>query len=125
MNAIEPKPIVDQRRRRGGYRRWSEAQKHQIVAETRVPGMSVSIVARRHDVNANQLFQWRRKFEAEGGAIALAGFVPVKVADGTDKKCGALGLITIELRNGILVRIDRDFDERALQRVLSTVGTQP
>jgi transposase len=30
-----------------------------IVAETLEPGSSVSIVARRYDVNANQLFKWR------------------------------------------------------------------
>jgi transposase-like protein len=29
-----------------------------MVAETLEPGASVSIVARRHDVNINQLFRW-------------------------------------------------------------------
>jgi transposase-like protein len=37
-------------------RQYSEALKRQIVAETLEPGSSVSIVARRHDVNSNQLF---------------------------------------------------------------------
>ena len=46
----------------GRRRRWPEALKRQIVAETLKPGSSVSIVARQHDVNANQLFQWRRSF---------------------------------------------------------------
>jgi transposase len=32
-----------------------------MVAETLEPGASVSIVARRHDVNSNQLFRWRRQ----------------------------------------------------------------
>jgi transposase len=32
-----------------------------MMAETQVPGASVSIVARRHDVNNNQLFRWRRQ----------------------------------------------------------------
>jgi transposase-like protein len=31
-----------------------------MVAETLAPG--VSVVARRHDVNANQLFRWRREW---------------------------------------------------------------
>jgi len=35
--------------------RWSDALKHQIVAETLEPGASVSIVARRRDLNAHQL----------------------------------------------------------------------
>src|SRR5262245_17574441 len=42
-------------------RQYSEALKHQMVAETQAPGASVSIVARRHDVNSNQLFRWRRQ----------------------------------------------------------------
>ena len=48
-------------------RRWSEEQKRQIVAETLEPGSSVSIVARRHDVNANQLFLWRRDRHVSNG----------------------------------------------------------
>jgi Transposase len=42
-------------------RQYSEALKRQMVAETQAPGASVSIVARRHDVNSNQLFRWRRQ----------------------------------------------------------------
>ena len=41
-------------------RRWSHEEKRQIVAQTLVPGMSVSQVARRYDVNANLVFTWRR-----------------------------------------------------------------
>jgi Transposase len=36
-------------------RQYSEALTRQMVAETQAPGASVSIVARRHDVNSNQL----------------------------------------------------------------------
>ncbi len=34
------------------------ALKRRIVAQTRVPGVSVSQVARRYDVNANMVFKW-------------------------------------------------------------------
>ena len=53
------------RRRR---RRWGEARKRRIVAESYQPGVSVSVVARRHDVNANQsgafksASKWCRRF---------------------------------------------------------------
>src|SRR3954454_5760456 len=61
-------------------RRWPEALKRQIVAETLEPGSSVLIVARRHDVNANQLFQWRRqllaKSPASGGARLPGEILP-------------------------------------------------
>nr|WP_259965731.1 transposase [Leisingera aquaemixtae] len=32
-----------------------------ICAQTRVPGVSVSQVARRYDVNANQVFNWLKE----------------------------------------------------------------
>jgi transposase len=38
------------------------ALKHRIVEETFAPGQSVSIVARRHDVNANLVFEWRKQY---------------------------------------------------------------
>jgi transposase-like protein len=41
-------------------RRWPEAVKREIVAASNAPGSSVSIVARRYDVNANQVFKWRK-----------------------------------------------------------------
>jgi transposase len=42
------------------HRRWPEALKREIVAATLAPGASVSVVARQYDVNANQVFGWRR-----------------------------------------------------------------
>ena len=43
-------------------RRWPVDVKRRIVEETFAPGSSVSIVARRHDVNTNLLFDWRQKY---------------------------------------------------------------
>jgi transposase len=37
-------------------------EKVQIVRETLQSGSSVSIIARRHGVNANQIFTWRREY---------------------------------------------------------------
>jgi len=56
---------------RGG-RRWRTAeQKRQIVEETLVPGVSVASVARRHRINANQIFQWRRQYRAD--SLSMTG----------------------------------------------------
>jgi transposase len=41
------------------------------VRETYKPGMSVSLVARKHDVVASLLFSWR-KLEREGGLTAVS-----------------------------------------------------
>ena len=51
-----------ERRRR---RSWTDAEKCEIVAETEVPGASVLVAARRHDINANLLFKWKRQFDRD------------------------------------------------------------
>jgi len=62
-------------------RRWSNAEKRRIVAETHAPGALVSVVARRHDVNANQVFTWRRQYWEGllGGEDGTAAMVPVRI----------------------------------------------
>jgi len=52
------------------------------VEETLLPGTSVSRVARRHDVNANQLFYWRKLYrEGRLGGGAATALLPVKVSE--------------------------------------------
>ena len=70
-------------------RRWSEAEKRRIVAESYQPGVSVSVVARRHDLNTNQLFTWRRHFRELAGDAGNGGFVPVVVEASPDDGPGA------------------------------------
>jgi transposase-like protein len=53
--------------------------KRQIVGETRAPGASVSVVARRYDVNVKQVFKWRQRYEARRRA-GDGGLVPVALA---------------------------------------------
>jgi transposase len=67
---------------RPGRRRWAAEEKRQIVEETRAPGSSVSLVARRHDINANLLFKWKRQAEACAPDMSLLEgpeFVPIGV----------------------------------------------
>ena len=46
-------------------RRWrSVTEKRQIVHLTMEPGASVAEIARAHGVNANQVFKWRRAWNA-------------------------------------------------------------
>src|SRR6516225_10885668 len=52
-------------------RRWSAEEKAAIVQETYAPGMSVSLVARRHGIAPNQLFTWRRLYTS--GALSAVG----------------------------------------------------
>jgi len=41
-------------------RSWSDEEKRRIVAEAVLPGASVADIARRHGVNANLVFNWRK-----------------------------------------------------------------
>src|SRR5690242_3936675 len=67
--------------RRRRRRSWTIEEKQRIVAETDEAGASVSVIARRHDLNANQLFTWRRELrEARLVTAAPAiGFTPAVI----------------------------------------------
>jgi transposase len=51
-------------------RRFTVEQKIRLVEESNRPGMSVSHIARIHDVAPSQLFNWRRRM-AEGSREAV------------------------------------------------------
>lgn len=123
MKDLSQGEVAGTKRSRSSYRRWSEEQKRAIVAETSEAGMSVSLVARRHNVNANQLFQWRSRFKKKEGALALAGFVPVRVEQAAvpQTECP----MVIELKCGTVVKVDRHVDGNALRLVLSALRSQP
>ena len=70
-------------------RRWSKAQKRQIVAETHKPGVSVPMVAQRYNLNANQVFRWRRLFREPERDAGSGGFVPVVVRAATGHEASA------------------------------------
>jgi transposase len=54
--------ILDETPKRIARRRRSIEEKRRIVEETLEAGASVARVARRHAVNANQVFYWRKKY---------------------------------------------------------------
>jgi transposase len=64
-NSKEPEVLGSERRRR-----WSASEKLSMVRETYEPGMTVSLVARKHGVNPNQVFHWR-KLERIGALTAV------------------------------------------------------
>lgn len=49
-------------KRRGPYRHHEPAVKRSIVEETLQPGASVARIARKHGLNANQVFLWRKAY---------------------------------------------------------------
>jgi transposase len=100
-------------------RRWPEALKRQIVAETLEPGSSVSIVARRHDMNANQLFQWRRQLLAKSPASGGGALLPVEIVPEQGRGGSAeSGRIEIEFENGARLRVRGAVAPEMLRRVI-------
>ena len=119
-------------------RRWSEAQKRQIVAETHEPGVSVPMVAQRYNLNANQIFRWRRLFRESERAGVAGRFVPVVVeaAPGQEPDAAtmsppsesvvaagqpATGRMEIVLPCDRRVIVDRTVDGPALSRVIAVL----
>jgi transposase len=76
---------VDTRAKRRN-KRWPEALKREIVAASLAPDASVSVVARQYDVNANQVFSWRRRYGEAGQppppALSTPELVPVTITPG-------------------------------------------
>ena len=127
-------------------KRWPVELKRRIVEETFAPGVSVSIVARRHNANANQVFEWRNKYQqgtlvdkrAAKKASAGHDLIPVGVI-GRGVPMPLLsdsprayrrketappklyGVIEITLRDGTKLRVDAGIHEYALRRVLAAV----
>ena len=117
---------VGTRRRRN--RLWPEALKREIVAASFEAGASVSVVARRYDVNTNQLFAWRKLYRTGDGAQAGSSgpmLLPVTVtadpgAPATSTSSAA-ETIEIELGDKYRIRIGSGVDGKALRRVLDAL----
>ena len=63
-------------------RRWTLEEKRRITQETFLGGASVARVAQRYALNANQLFQWRKKYsEGQLGSRAATKLLPVTITD--------------------------------------------
>lgn len=110
--------MAKKRRKR---RHWDDDEKCEIVAQTRVPGVSVSRVARRYDVNANLVFKWLRD-PRFCRADDVAQFLPVDVVPEpttviVDRPEPA-SQIEIQLSNGHRLSISGTFDPDAVARLL-------
>ncbi|MEO6805318.1 MAG: transposase [Edaphobacter sp.] len=94
---MEATESIAGRRRTRQYR--TTAEKRLVVEATRHPGVSVATVARAHGVNANQVFYWRKLYEAgrleSTTAMSIrdadardARLLPVTISEGAERQAG-------------------------------------
>ena len=111
-------------------RRWSVQEKVRIVLETLESGVSVPVVARRHSVNANQLFIWRGQYRrgelgASDNGDGTVKLLPVevesrvvpqqKVATPDASAASPHGCMEIQISGGRHVKIWGQIDAEALR----------
>jgi transposase len=106
------------------YRLWPESLKREIVAASLVPGASVARVARRYDVNANQVFAWRRRYQVAPAKPTELQLMPVTVTpDQPDESVPARvsGLIEIAIAGGYRLRLGDGVKASTLRLVLDVL----
>ena len=107
-------------------RRRSIKERREIVEETLLAGASVSRVARRHDVNANQVFYWRKLYR-EGRLGSSKQLLAVEVTQDRsalvteEASAPCSGTIEIKLAKGSL-RVFGSIDVLALRVVLECLA---
>src|SRR5277367_6344134 len=107
-------------------RSWTRDEKRRIVDESLQEGASIAEVARRHELNANLLFTWRRKLGVERSEPnAPMGIVAVTIAPelAAEGHCpDAVGQMEIVLSEGDRITVWADVETAALKRVLQALS---
>jgi transposase len=118
MNQTAIEVITSVQRRR----RWSAAEKEQLVAASLEPGSGVSAVAREAGIHPSQLYGWRRQLCPR--PEPSAGFAAVRIA-GESRPAALLnsGVIEVEFANGSRMRITGAVDPTALAATVSTLAS--
>lgn len=119
-NGMMDTPLRVRRR----HRSWPEALKREIVAALLVPGASVSLVARKYDVNTNLVFTWRKRFGDTAQATPTPQMVPVMMVPDPPPAAApnsSAEVIEIELPRGYRVRVGSNVKGAALRLVLDAL----
>ena len=135
-----PLAVVPEEKKRRKRRSWTIEEKLAIIAEVETSGDPVAVVARRHDMNANHLFNWIDRAKA-GTLDRKRGCKPnsqpkktrrVEADTGTEQEFIDLGVFTreemsqtlgagaelmeIELPGGIRMRVSLSVEPGLLMR---------
>ena len=113
--------------KRRARRQFSVDFKRRVVAEIYTAGTSVSVVARRHDINANLLFRWR---DDPRYAFQEQSFLPVEISPaGEDRKPADEQPFPSELgvwiAGDVRLVVKGGFDPEALGQLIRSIRTSP
>ena len=97
-------------------RRWSVAEKQQLVAASLEPGASVSAIAREAGIHPGQLYGWRRRLRAQ----LPIDFAPVRIAP--EGGSAEVGTIEIEFATGVRMRIKGAVDAATLTATVAALA---
>lgn len=121
--------VVPAKRRKQERRYRTNAEKRRIVEEAMADEESVAEVARRHGVNTNLLFNWRKLYRQglldQCREATAATLVPVRVGPtsplAVETRNATGGHIEIELPGEIRLRLHGHVDPEALSAVLTVL----
>ena len=112
-------------------RRWSSAERLEIVAAVGVNGETLARVARRYDVSRSQIYQWRHQFRkrgllpaADGPTFLLVDIgVPMLSAEPVPQDRVVVSPLIVELclEQGRQLRFDAGIEAAALTRLIRSV----
>jgi len=137
MDTVDQESVASVQEPRSRKMRTLE-EKRRILAEATAPGASIAAVARRHGVNANLVFGWRRLHrrglleESREPAALLPVKVttptvlpdresrPAKVVEPTPRRPGS-GRIEIEMPGGVKVWVHGRIEREVLGAVLAVL----
>jgi|SRR5690348_4132448 transposase len=108
-------------------RHRSKAERRQIAEESLQPDVSVAVLARRHGVNANQVFHWRKLLREGRLEVkpAPAQLMPVRITEVLEDTSRPLpqhnGAIQIELGR-VRIRVEGSVDPAVVRIILEQLG---
>jgi transposase len=121
---IEPqrKPVRQVAAEKGRRRTWTRKQKARIIAESNANRESVSAVARRHGITAQQLYRWRwhDRHGAHGKDVTFTPVMLEPAREDQSRRNGRAPMIEVEI-GALTVRVPAGCDLTTLQMVLLAV----
>ena len=117
-------PVIPPRKR-GPYRQHSTEFKRAVVAKSFAEGASVARLAREFNINANQVFNWRKQFSDLQGAVneippgALLPVTVMNIPAATDEHVAPPPGVIVLTVGATQLRLEGSVDAATLSHVLA------